>query len=141
MSTKIIARIFFITWAVAIATLSIISYSNINDALESVRLTSSGLIMHIIAYFIGALLCSYSFRVNGIVYLLLSCFSIFLYSVVLEIVQFYLPYRTFNPRDIAANAFGIILFVLIWTIYSHFLKRKQPADNGDLPRYKKSEYL
>lgn len=133
MRVKVFTKIIFFIWTVVIATLSIISYSNINDVLESVRLTSSGLIMHIIAYFIGAFLCYYSFRLNGIVYLLLSCFSIFLYSVVLEIVQFYLPYRTFNPRDIAANAFGIILFVLIWTIYSHFLKRKQPADNGDLP--------
>lgn len=128
MSTKVLARIIFIIWGVVIAVLSIKSYSN-NDVLVSIKLTSSGLIMHFIAYFIGALLCNYAFRRNGIIFILLSGFSVFLYSLALEIVQFYLPYRTFNPRDIVANAFGIILFVLIWTIYSQLLKRKQPVDS------------
>jgi len=38
--------------------------------------------------------------------ILISSFTIFLYSFVLEIVQIYLPYRTFNPVDIAANGPG-----------------------------------
>lgn len=37
-------------------------------------------------------------------YIWLSGLLIFLYSVILETVQFFLPYRTFNIKDIAANA-------------------------------------
>jgi VanZ family protein len=41
---------------------------------------------------------------------------IFLFSVVLEIVQFYLPYRTFNVYDVVANGVGILSFFIIWMI-------------------------
>lgn len=140
MSIKVFAKIIFFIWAMSIAILSIMSYPNNNDVLLSAKLTSSGFGMHFIAYFLGSLLCYYSFRLKGTVFLLLSSFLVFLYGIALEIVQFYLPYRTFNPRDITANAFGIILFVLVGIIYSSFSNRKQPQDYGDLPRYKKSEY-
>jgi len=49
--------------------------------------------------------------------ILISGFTIFLYSVVLEFVQLYLPYRTFNPVDIAANASGIAIFSLVWMVF------------------------
>jgi VanZ family protein len=55
----------------------------------------------------------------------MSGFLIFLYSVTLETAQFFLPYRTFNMDDIAANASGIFLFVVIWIIYFQVLKSKQ----------------
>ncbi len=38
---------------------------------------------------------------------------IFGYSVVLESVQFFLPYRTFNPYDIFGNGIGVGAFCLI----------------------------
>ena len=55
----------------------------------------------------------------------MSGLLIFLYSVALEIVRFFLSYRTFNMDDIAANASGIFLFVVIWIIYFQVLKSKQ----------------
>ena len=36
--------------------------------------------------------------------LYLFYYPVFPYGAVLEIAQLYLPYRTFNPLDIAANA-------------------------------------
>jgi len=61
---------------------------------------------------------------SEVVFILLSGLLIFLYSVALEIVQFFLPYRTFNMDDIAANASGVFLFVVIWIIYFQVLKSK-----------------
>ena len=49
-------------------------------------------------------------------YLRRSSALIFLYSMVLEVVQFYLPYRTFNWWDIAANGVGILSFVVVWVV-------------------------
>jgi hypothetical protein len=39
---------------------------------------------------------------------------IFGYSVGLEFVQFFLPYRTFNPYDIVGNGIGVGVFCLIY---------------------------
>ena len=137
MSVKVLTRTMFIIWAMAIAVFSIIPYQN-NDGIANDKLVSSSRAeMHFIAYFIGALLCYYGFRRHGISFILLNGFSVFLFGAALEIVQLYLPYRTFNIRDIVANAFGIILFVLFWAIYSHFLKRKRSADYADLHKYER----
>ena len=45
-----------------------------------------------------------------------------MFSVVLEFVQFYLPYRAFNPVDIAANAFGIAFFSFVWAVFKRYRK-------------------
>ena len=52
-------------------------------------------------------------RTEGL-YIWLSGLLIFVYSVVLEFVQFFLPYRTFNPYDIMGNGIGVGAFCLIW---------------------------
>jgi len=49
---------------------------------------------------------------------------IFGYSVVLEFVQFFLPYRAFNPYGILGNGIGILVFVAIWMGYSAIFSRK-----------------
>ena len=47
-------------------------------------------------------------------YIWLCGFVIFGYSVVLEGVQIFLPYRTFNPYDIVGNGIGVGAFCLIY---------------------------
>lgn len=54
-------------------------------------------------------------------YIWLCGFVIFGYSVVLEGVQIFLPYRTFNPYDIVGNGIGVGVFCLI------FLARTQKS--------------
>jgi len=46
-------------------------------------------------------------------YIWLCGLGIFGYSVILEFVQFFLPYRTFNPYDIVGNGVGVGVFCLI----------------------------
>lgn len=41
---------------------------------------------------------------------------VLIYGVAIEFVQYYIPYRTFNPVDIFANLCGVVFGVLIWII-------------------------
>jgi VanZ family protein len=75
------------------------------------------MVLHFVAYFIATGLLYWAFKKDALFSVLIVSFTIFLYSVVLEFVQLYLPYRTFNPMDIAANGVGVVLFVLAWAIF------------------------
>ena len=106
----------FIFWALAVAALSVISHPGSKDLLVSVKVTSSGFVVHGIAYFVGVLLCCFSFNKKNISFVLWTGLLIFFFGVVLEVVQFYLPYRTFNVYDVVGNGVGILSFVFIWMI-------------------------
>jgi len=158
----------FILWAMAVAALSVISYPGSNDLLMSVKLTSSGFVVHGVAYFLGISLCYFSFtkkkdrdqrseirrqtsedgrtddrkqmseirrqtsedgrtedgdqisdvrrQMSGVAFVVWAGLLIFLFSVVLEAVQFYLPNRTFNWYDVVANACGVLLFG-VWILF------------------------
>jgi VanZ family protein len=107
----------FIFWALAVAVLSVISYPGSKDLLMSVKLTSSGFVIHCIAYFVGIFLCYFAFDKKNISFVLWSGLSIFFFSVVLEGVQFYLPSRTFNWYDVVANGVGVVFFVVVWMFF------------------------
>jgi len=96
--------------------LSIIPHANEVGGL-SFKLTESGMVLHFVAYFIAAALLYLAYRKNTLFSILISCFSIFMFSVALEFIQIYLPYRTFNPMDIVANGVGIVVFVLAWIVF------------------------
>jgi len=126
MSFKVLTRIIFIFWMIAITVLSIIPHQD-DSIIKNSNITESGMEKHLIAYFIAAFLCYYAFKKNHIVFILLSGCYIFLYSFALEALQFFLPYRTFNIKDVAANAFGIILFIIIWRVGLQMSMRRQKA--------------
>ena len=48
---------------------------------------------------------------------------VFVFAVVLELLQIFIPYRTFNPMDMMANLFGAIL-TLLFIFISHRVHRK-----------------
>jgi hypothetical protein len=112
----------FIIWVVAITALSVMPYSK--NGAASLKLTGSGMVVHFMAYFITLALFCWAYRKDTLFSILFSCFSIFMFGVVLEIVQFYLPYRAFNPVDIAANASGIFFFVICWAVFKGMKKKE-----------------
>jgi len=129
MNLRSVKTIIFVVWIVVIAILSIVPHANEGGGL-SFKLTDSGMVLHFGAYFIAASLLYWAFikgpqisqisadcRERETKIILISSFTIFLYSFVLEIVQIYLPYRTFNPVDILGNASGIAFFVLAWLVF------------------------
>ena len=119
MSVKLLLKAMFIFWTLAVAVLSVISYPGSNDLLMSVKLTSSGFVIHCIAYFVGMLLCYLAFEKKNISFVLWAGLLIFLFSMILEIAQFYLPYRTFNVYDVVANGVGVLVFVVGWLVFGH----------------------
>ena len=116
LNIRVPVRSLFAVWVVAVTVLSVLSYSVSNDLLVLVKLTSSGFLMHCIAYFAGMLLCYWAFDKKNVSFVLWAGLMIFLYSVVLEAVQVYMPYRTFNVYDVVANGVGVVFFVIIWVI-------------------------
>ena len=121
-------RIIFLIWILVIAVSSFVPHLNIKGITLICLISSSRVEVHFIAYFIGALLCYYAFKFSGITSIFLSGFLVFLWGVVLEIVQIWIPYRNFNPADMVANALGIVAFVFIWTIFACFVRRKSSAE-------------
>jgi len=97
----------------AITVSSVIPRAN-DDGMLSLKLTESGIVVHFMAYFIAAVLLYLAYGKDTLFSILISSFTIFMFSVSLEVVQFYLPYRTFNPVDIAANGGGVVFFVICW---------------------------
>ena len=136
-----------VIWVVAVTALSVMPYPE--KGTLSFQLSESGMIMHFAAYFAGTALFFLTFRKNTLFFVLSTSFTIFLYSVALEFIQLYLPYRTFNPVDIAANAFGIAFFSLVWTVFwkkrrdleirENFLeKENRSADPPDIARKRRA---
>jgi len=119
MSAKILFRAIFIFWAMAVAGLSVISYPGSKDLLMAFKLTRSGFVVHGIAYFLGISLCYFSFNKKNISFVFRAGLLVFLFGVVLEVIQFYLPYRTFNVYDIVGNGIGILLFGVLIFFFSH----------------------
>ena len=159
----------FILWVVAVAALSVISYPVSKDLLMAVKLTSSGFVVHGVAYFMGILLCYLAFekkedrgqisevggqksesrdlsaemaksgwmddrdqrsdiisqmsdvryQMSKVAFVVWAGLLIFLFSVVLEVIQVYLPCRTFNLYDVVANACGVLLFGVWMLFISH----------------------
>ena len=122
MDARVVARIALIIWAVFVTVLSIVPNPS-NDGNIS-ELIGSGALAHSFAFFIITSLAYFAYRRQGASFVLLSGLVVFLYGAALEILQAFLPFRTFNTKDIAAIAAGILFFVLIWIVSSHMLKRK-----------------
>lgn len=40
-----------------------------------------------------------------------------MFGAVIEIVQYFIPYRTFNPVDIFANLCGVVFGALLWVLF------------------------
>ncbi|MCK4445625.1 MAG: VanZ family protein [Candidatus Marinimicrobia bacterium] len=76
-----------------------------------VPLFSKGYVQHIVAYFFLTVLFIKSYKIKKFKNILITSCGLLLYSVLLESVQYFLPYRTFNPIDGLANMAGIFIAV------------------------------
>jgi VanZ family protein len=112
---RFIKSLILAIWIAGITILSIIPYSK--NEVPFYQLTKSGMVLHFAGYFVASALFYWVFRKDTLSSILFLFLSIFLFSVFLEIIQLYLPDRTFNPMDIVANGLGIFIFVVIRLIY------------------------
>ena len=115
-------KIVFITWILLLTIFSVLpSFNSGVIQLTSYKLTSSGFFLHLFSFFIAALLCFKAFKHGGFNFVLTLGIAILLYSILLEVIQVFLPYRTFNYYDILANFVGIGLGIIIFVYYPKFI--------------------
>ena len=115
-------KIGFITWMFLLTIFSVLPSFNFDATqLTSYKLTSSGFFIHLFSFFTAALLCFKAFKLGSLNLVFTSGVLLFLYSILLETIQVFLPYRTFNYYDILANFVGISLGIIIFVFYPKFI--------------------
>ncbi len=119
-------RVVFITWIIVVVILSMVSFSKSDDN-NNWLFSSSRADVHAAAYFIGAFLCFYSFRLKGVGFVFLAGIGVFLFGVIFEVVQIWIPYRTFNPMDVVANGVGAGLFIISRLVFYPAIVRFRPT--------------
>ena len=113
-------RVAFISWIIIVTVLSLFYISRSDD--NNILLIDSKVEVHAVAYFMGALMCFYSFKFEGIRFVILVGIGVFLLGVIFEVVQLWIPYRTFNPMDVVANGVGVVIFMILWSILFYYSK-------------------
>ncbi len=123
---SLITRSLFVFWIAAICLASIVNYSAFLGEHSAVG-GGSGYVPHAIGYFIAGALCHMAFpnRSARIFFMILAIFSM---GVALEVVQFYVPGRSFNPKDILSNGLGLFGFYVLRMIYGK-IRRSEVGDH------------
>ena len=114
-------KILFLSYLILLVIFSIIPSNKNGEGLSQYYLSNTGSFLHCIAYFVCAFLAYVSFNKK----LFKTILFVLLISSLLEMIQYLIPYRTFNPLDIVANLAGIGIFIfvmIIWTRISRLRK-------------------
>jgi VanZ family protein len=87
---------------------------------DSFDLFSGGYLFHILAYAVLCLLgmINAEFHNNRFPFRMLGL--VLIYGTLLELIQYFLPYRTFNPYDILSNLIGVAVGCFLFVTYLYF---------------------
>ena len=118
---ELLTKIIFFIWLLAITVASLVDYSSISG-LTLPKGMGTGFWLHVIGYFIAGLLFILAFGTKRQRVVLIALTALFLLGVLFEILQLHIPKRTFNPKDIAANGLGLIVFYVCYN-FSAFAGR------------------
>jgi len=121
MMAGLYSKIMFFMWLLAITVVSLVDYSSISG-LNLPKGMGTGFWLHLIGYFIAGLLFILAFGKKRQKVILITLIALFCLGVLFEIVQIYVPHRSFNPKDIAANGLGLAGFYVCYMIYTRFPK-------------------
>ncbi len=110
-----IYKFFFYAAITLITVLSILPGFGSNQS-GSIQIFSHGYLKHCVAYLIISVLLFKSYSSSKKKFLIVAFLFTLIYSAILEFIQYFLPYRTFNLYDILANAIGIILGIIVFII-------------------------
>ena len=115
--TVIFIRIIYILLMILIGIMSIIPDTALDKVSDTYKLFSGGYLFHILAYGVFcffALLYNITYQRHSLFIMLLF---ISIYSIILEVIQYFLPYRTFNLYDILASLIGVAVGVVFFFLY------------------------
>jgi len=131
---KRVPRILFSLYCIAIILLTILPINGESSLLNDTYIVKVRFdyLFHVLTFLPFLPFAMYAlfptFQIKGIprkifVFIIIGL----LFAIITEIIQLYLPYRTFNINDLIANTLGVILGLLI-TI----LKPKIRTDNPEI---------
>ena len=101
------------------ATILILSlYLSLTPAVKTVPMLFNDKLVHIFSYFV--LMLTFDFSVKSGESIILKAVFVFLYSCAIEYVQGFVPGREVSILDIAANAVGIVAFMLCVPVLKRF---------------------
>ena len=86
------------------------------------KFNSSGAVEHILAFIVLYVLLYLS--CNGFS-MLHKIVLLFLFAMQIEVAQYFVPSRSVNIWDIAADMFGVVLIILLWIGIKYFLQYMQ----------------
>ena len=115
--TVIFIRIIYILLMILIGIMSIIPDTALDKVSDTYKLFSGGYLFHILAYGVFcffALMYNITYQRHSLFIMLLF---ISIYSIILEVIQYFLPYRTFNLYDILASLIGVAVGVVFFFLY------------------------
>ncbi len=103
-------KILFFLWLFAITVISLVDYSSIAGLNLAKKGFGSGFYLHLACYFVAAWLLFLAYFRKRAKFFLLTMIGLFLLGTAFEIAQLFIPKRTFNPTDVAANGLGLAAF-------------------------------
>ena len=131
------SKIIFFFWLFAIAFFSLVDYSSISGVGLSQGF-GTGFYLHIIIYFIAAVLSFLAMNRKQNRKMILILLMLFVCGVVFEILQAYIPNRTYNPWDIVGNGLGLVAFYIFqefWVPLSQRIKYHRSSVRSVRTRY------
>ena len=132
------SKIIFFLWLFAITFFSLVDYSSITR-LGLSKGFGTGFYLHIILYFIAAVLSFLALNKKQNKKMILILFMLFFCGVIFEILQRYIPNRSFNLWDIVGNGLGLVAFYVFqefWVPWSQRIKYRHSSVRGVRTRYK-----
>jgi VanZ family protein len=100
------------------------SYMSLTPAPPSAVLTVSDKLLHAVGYLALYLSCTLAYPLAA--HLLPRLCSLLGYSILIEILQHFIPNRGFSLLDILANAVGLLLGVGVAQIFKRCLPARKP---------------
>lgn len=109
--------------------LAVYTYMGLSRSGAELAVTVSDKLLHFSGYVIFIISAMIAFRIRHIYIFIL----LFAYSVLIELIQYFLPYRSFEGLDILANLSGLIVGSILWTGGKRFITRTTNTPERDRP--------
>ena len=124
-----IVRIIFLLYLIIIILLSILPINGVSSPLNDTHIVKIRLdyLLHTLIFlpFLPLAMCSMSVSSEiskQFIYILSLLLIGIIFAIITEIIQFYLPFRTFNVNDLIANILGVILGSSLFLLIKHKIR-------------------
>jgi len=102
-------RIFFkIFLVICVAAICILAFSPLEESVGSYSYDKAN---HLLAFGVLAFLMDYSFPESK--HFKVKMLALLVFASFIEVVQYFLPYRTFSIIDIAADILGVMFYLIL----------------------------